>query len=101
MANVGDCLPEEIVESMREGIRVMDRRLPGFSHPDALLTGVETRSSAPVRLLRHADCQSVSFRGLYPCGEGAGYAGGIMSAAGDGIRCAEQVLHHSLNKEGK
>ena len=69
LANVGDCLPEEIVESMREGIRVMDRRLPGFSHPDALLTGVETRSSAPVRLLRHADCQSVSFRGLYPCGE--------------------------------
>ena len=101
LANVGDCLPEEIVESMREGIRVMDRRLPGFSHPDALLTGVETRSSAPVRLLRHADCQSVSFRGLYPCGEGAGYAGGIMSAAVDGIRCAEQVLHHSLNKEGK
>ncbi|MBE5808305.1 MAG: hypothetical protein E7317_08195, partial [Clostridiales bacterium] len=59
--------------------------------PDAVLTGVETRSSSPVRILRGRDCQS-ALRGLYPCGEGAGYAGGILSAAVDGMRCADALM---------
>jgi len=76
---------------MRRALPLLDRRLKGFAHPDAVLTGVETRSSSPVRIERDALCQS-NLRGLYPCGEGAGYAGGIMSAAVDGIRCAEAVM---------
>ena len=68
----------------------MDRKVRGFSHPDAVLTAVETRSSSPVRIERQ-DGQSVNVAGLYPAGEGAGYAGGIMSAAVDGIRAAEAL----------
>lgn len=90
--NLADCLPDFVIESMRQGILLMDRSLHGFSDPDAVLTGVETRSSSPVRLLRGQDYQSAAIGGLYPCGEGAGYAGGIVSAAVDGIRCAEQIL---------
>ena len=90
--SLDDCLPAEITDSMREGIRRMDCQLHGFASPDAVLTAVETRSSSPVRLLRGEDFQSPLFRGLFPCGEGAGYAGGIVSAAVDGIRCAEQIL---------
>lgn len=86
------CLPGFIADSMREGIKLMDRRLSGFAYPDAVLTAVESRSSSPVRLLRDDGMQSVSFQGLYPCGEGAGYAGGIVSAAVDGIKCAEKIL---------
>ncbi|MDD6174536.1 MAG: FAD-dependent monooxygenase [Firmicutes bacterium] len=86
------CLPAQICEAMREGIRMMDSRLHGFASEEAVLTGVETRSSSPVRILRGESLQSVSVAGLYPCGEGAGYAGGIVSAAADGIRCAEQIL---------
>ena len=84
--------PGELSESLAEGIRRMDGFLQGFAHPDGILTGVESRSSSPVRILRDEGCQSVSVRGLYPCGEGAGYAGGIVSAAVDGIRCAEAIL---------
>ena len=86
------CLPPFLADAMREGIRRMDARLRGFAFPDAVLTAVESRSSSPVRLLRGGDLQSVGLRGLYPCGEGAGYAGGIVSAAVDGIRCAERFL---------
>ena len=71
--------------------------LPGFDAPDALLTAPETRSSSPVRIVRGEDCQS-ELRGLYPCGEGAGYAGGILSAAVDGMRCAEAVLPRMEDK---
>ena len=69
----------------------MDRMLPGFASTDALFTAPETRSSSPVRIIRDELLQS-NVRGLYPCGEGAGYAGGIVSAGVDGIRCAEAVL---------
>ena len=93
--NLSACLPEVITEAMRQGIRLMDRRLHGFAYPDAVLTGTETRSSSPVRIIRDESCQSVSLRGFYPCGEGAGYAGGIISAAVDGIRCAEKVMENS------
>ena len=77
---------------MREGIVLMDRKLKGFSYPDAILTAVESRSSSPVRIMRDDSMQSVSVQGLYPCGEGAGYAGGIISAAVDGVKCAEKII---------
>ncbi len=85
-------LPPYVLETIREAIPLFDRKLHGFAHPDGVLTGVETRSSSPVRLLRDEALQSPALRGLYPCGEGAGYAGGITSAAVDGIRAAEAVL---------
>ena len=91
-ASLDRILPAFVADSMREGILRMDRKLPGFAFPDAVLTGPETRSSSPVRILRGEDCESVSARGLYPCAEGAGYAGGITSAAVDGLRCAEKII---------
>ncbi|MBR4889523.1 MAG: hypothetical protein IKU17_10295 [Clostridia bacterium] len=87
-----EILPDYVCESMREGIRRFGRQLPGYDSPDAVLTAPETRSSSPVRLLRGETLQSVGLAGLYPCGEGAGFAGGIVSAAVDGIRCAEMIL---------
>ena len=92
LSAMDDCLPEWITESLREGILRLDGRLHGFAFPDALLTGVETRSSSPVRVLRGEHLCSPKADGLFPCGEGAGYAGGIVSAAVDGIRCAEKVM---------
>ncbi len=89
--NLRKILPEFIGNAMAEALPVFDRRIKGFALPNAVLTGPETRSSSPVTLLRNQNCQSV-IEGLYPCGEGAGYAGGIMSAAVDGIRCALEVL---------
>ena len=91
-ASLDEVLPRELTDAMRQGIRLFDARLHGFANPDAVLTGVETRSSSPVRIRRGEDLQSVTLPGLYPCGEGAGYAGGIVSAAVDGVRCAERVL---------
>ncbi|MCI1665072.1 MAG: FAD-dependent oxidoreductase [Atopobiaceae bacterium] len=90
--SIDGCLPEKVVGTLRAAIPRMDRHLKGFASTDAVLTGVETRSSSPVRVTRGDDGQSVSCRGLFPCGEGAGYAGGIMSAATDGLRCAEALL---------
>ncbi len=87
------CLPGFVLDTLRGALPVFDRKLHGFAHPDALLTGVETRSSSPVRLVRDDSLQSLSLRGLYPCGEGAGYAGGIVSAAVDGIKVAEAIAH--------
>ena len=84
------CLPNFVSDTLRDALPLMDRKLRGFSVPDGVLTGVETRSSSPVRILRDEGCQS-PLHGLYPCGEGAGYAGGIVSAAVDGIRVAEAV----------
>lgn len=84
------CLPEAVAQTLREALPSMDRKLHGFAQPDGVLTGVETRSSSPVRILRDETFQS-ALRGLYPCGEGAGYAGGIVSAAVDGIRVAEAI----------
>lgn len=84
-------LPAFICESLAEALPILERKIRGFSAPDAVLTAVETRSSCPLRILRDESGQS-AVRGLWPCGEGAGYAGGIMSAAADGVRTAEQVL---------
>ena len=91
-AKLDGILPDFVADSLREALPLIGRRLSGFDHPDALMTGVESRSSSPVRILRGDDMQSVSLRGLYPCGEGAGYAGGIISAAVDGIKVAEQIM---------
>ncbi len=85
-------LPEKITRSLKEALPQLDGNLRGFASADAVLTAPETRSSSPVRILRGDDKQSVTVRGLYPCGEGAGYAGGIMSAAIDGMSCAEAIL---------
>ena len=85
-------LPPVISGPITEALPVFGRRLRGFDAPGALLTGPETRSSSPVRMLRNDALESPELRGLYPCGEGAGWAGGIMSAAADGIRCAEAVI---------
>ena len=85
------CLPDFVLASLREAVPLFDRKLRGYALPDAVLTGVETRSSSPVRIVRDESGQS-NLRGLFPCGEGAGYAGGILSAAVDGIRQAEAVL---------
>ena len=91
-AEMDDILPSFITDSLREALPMIDRRLSGFSHPDAILTAVESRSSSPVRIIRDESMQSVTLRGLYPCGEGAGYAGGIVSAAVDGIKVAEKII---------
>ena len=85
------CLPDFAVQAIREALPVFGRQLPGYDHPDVVLTGVETRTSAPVRITRGADRQSLNTAGLYPAGEGAGYAGGILSAAVDGIKVAEAL----------
>ena len=85
-------LPGYVLDTLKEALPIFDRKLHGFAHPDAVLTGVETRSSSPLRILRDDSFQSPGLAGLYPCGEGAGYAGGITSAAVDGIRVAEAVL---------
>jgi uncharacterized FAD-dependent dehydrogenase len=91
-SEVDSYLPEEITNSLRQAIMEMGQWMPGFSYPDALLTGAETRSSSPVRITRGDNLEAIGIKGLYPCGEGAGYAGGIISAAVDGILCAERIL---------
>ena len=85
-------------EALEEGIPMLGKKLKGFDSPDAVLTAVETRSSSPVRIVRDNSSFQSALRGLYPCGEGAGYAGGIMSAAADGLRVAEMILEE-LNHE--
>ena len=84
-------LPAYAIEAIREALPAFERQIPGFAMADAVLTGVETRTSAPLRVTRGADYQSLNTRGLYPAGEGAGYAGGILSAGVDGIRVAEAL----------
>lgn len=90
--SVGRVLPDFVEKAMRAAFPIFGRKLEGFDRPDAVLTGVETRTSSPVRVVRNSSCESVDVAGLYPCGEGAGYAGGIMSAAADGLRCATSIV---------
>lgn len=92
IASPDSYLPDYVCSSLRLGIREMGKRISGFDCDDAVLTGIESRSSSPVRINRDEDLQSVSLKGLFPCGEGAGYAGGIVSAAVDGMKCAEAVI---------
>ena len=92
LGEISCCLPSFITDSMRSGLSLMDRKLNGFADYDAVLTSPETRSSSPVRIVRDETMQSPAAAGLFPCGEGAGYAGGIMSAAVDGMKCAEILM---------
>jgi uncharacterized FAD-dependent dehydrogenase len=91
LADLADSLPDYAVAAIREALPVFDRRIAGFARPDAVLTAVETRTSSPVRITRDGHGQSLNTRGLYPAGEGAGYAGGILSAGVDGIKIAQWV----------
>ncbi|MBU1237994.1 MAG: NAD(P)/FAD-dependent oxidoreductase [Gammaproteobacteria bacterium] len=91
LTDLSNCLPGYVVEALREALLAFDRQIRGFAMADALMTGVETRTSSPVRVTRDERFESLNTRGLYPGGEGAGYAGGILSAAVDGIRIAEAV----------
>jgi uncharacterized FAD-dependent dehydrogenase len=84
-------MPDYVIEAMREALPVFGRKIPRYDDPEAVLTGVETRTSSPIRITRGADLQSLNVRGLFPAGEGAGYAGGILSAAIDGIKVAEAL----------
>jgi len=90
-AELGELLPEVLSRTIKNAIAAFDHKMRGFITAEATLVGVESRTSAPLRILRGDDFQSQSIKGLYPCGEGAGYAGGIMSAALDGIRVADAV----------
>ncbi len=87
-----ECLPSFISDTLKEGLAAFDKKIKGFSTSGAVLTGVEMRTSAPLRIKRDENFQSVNSKGLFPCGEGAGYAGGIMSAAVDGIKVAKHIL---------
>ncbi|QNQ10348.1 NAD(P)/FAD-dependent oxidoreductase [Sphingomonas alpina] len=91
MTDLAQCLPDFAVTAMREALPVFGRQIAGYDHPDVVMTGVETRTSSPVRFTRGEDLQSLNTIGLFPAGEGAGYAGGILSAAVDGIKVAEAV----------
>ncbi len=96
--NIGEVLPEFITKAMKEAIVLMDKKLKGFADDDAVITVPETRSSSPVRILRNSQTLQSEICGLYPCGEGAGYAGGIMSAALDGIKCAEKIIFNNIDE---
>ena len=83
--------PEFITDSLKKAIPIFDKKIKGFADNEAVLTAPETRSSSPIRIIRNEEFQS-NYCGVYPCGEGAGYAGGIMSAAIDGLKCAEAMI---------
>ena len=95
LSNLQEILPAYVVQTLKEGLLDFDKKIKGFANKDAILTGVETRSSSPVRIVRNEKCES-NILGIYPCGEGAGYAGGIMTAAMDGIKCAINILENIL-----
>ena len=93
LSNLNEILPDFVSQTLKEGIMYFDKKIKGFANKDAILTGVETRSSSPVKIVRDENLVA-NVKGIYPCGEGAGYAGGIMSAAVDGIKCAIKVLEN-------
>ncbi|HBK54444.1 MAG TPA: hypothetical protein DDZ44_10955, partial [Syntrophomonas wolfei] len=91
-SNLWELFPAEICHTMQRGIEAWGRKLRGFISEKAVITGVETRTSAPLRILRQENLSSVDIDNLYPCGEGAGYAGGIISSAIDGLKVAERII---------
>ena len=99
-ADLGALLPGELADTLRAGLRAYERKIAGYTAPEAVLTGLETRTSSPVRLKREENFESAQLAGLYPCGEGAGYAGGIMSAAVDGLRVARAIIGRYRPAEG-
>ena len=96
LGDLATSLPDYAIEAIREALPEFDKQIKGFAMNDAVLTGVETRTSSPLRITRGEDCQSLNVKGLYPAGEGAGYAGGILSAGIDGIKVAEAVALEML-----
>ena len=94
LSNLQEILPKYVIETLKEGILDFDKKIKGFADKDSILTGVETRTSSPVRIVRDESLQS-NIKGIYPCGEGAGYAGGIMTAGIDGIKCAIKILENN------
>ena len=100
MTDLATCLPDYAVAAIREALPMFDRQIKGFAMHDAVMTGVETRTSSPIRIRRGEDLQSLNTRGLYPAGEGAGYAGGILSAGVDGIRVAEALALDAVGGAG-
>jgi len=98
LGDLSEALPAFAIDAIREAIPEFDKKIRGFAMADAIMTGVETRSSSPISIQRAKDCQSINTQGLYPAGEGAGYAGGILSAAIDGIKVAEAVALSIFNK---
>ena len=99
LTDLSACLPDYAVAAIREALPAFGKSIPGFDMADAVMTGVETRTSSPVRLPRGGDLQSTNTPGLYPAGEGCGYAGGILSAGVDGIRVAEAVARAVLGRK--
>ena len=108
-ADLHECLPEFVSDALEEALPMLGRKLKGFDAPEAVMTGIEARSSSPVRIKRDAEglalasqegssTEHISVQGIYPAGEGAGYAGGIMSAAADGYHAAMHILEHSAVK---
>ena len=93
-------LSQRTAETLRAGLRAYERKIAGYTAPEAILTGLETRTSSPVRLKREENFECTQLAGLYPCGEGAGYAGGIMSAAVDGLRVARAIISRYAPAEG-
>ncbi|MGN0438974.1 MAG: NAD(P)/FAD-dependent oxidoreductase [Lachnospiraceae bacterium] len=98
--NLNNCLPDYITDSIKEAMPIFGKRIANFDHPDTILSGVESRTSSPVRIWRNESFES-NYSGLYPCGEGAGYAGGIMSAAVDGIKVAEKIIEQFAPKNNE
>lgn len=92
LTNLKECLPAYVTEALREGMENFDKKITGFMDDNAIMTGIETRTSAPVKISRDEELESISLKGLYPAGEGAGFAGGIISAAVDGIKVAESIM---------
>lgn len=99
LGSLETALPDFAIEALREALPAFDKKIPGFAMEDAILTGVETRTSSPIRIKRNSHYQSINTKGLYPSGEGAGYAGGILSAAVDGIKVAEAVALSMLSND--
>jgi hypothetical protein len=100
LGDLESSLPAYAIEAIREALVAFDKQIRGFAMADAVLTGVETRTSSPVRITRGDDFQSLNTKGLYPAGEGAGYAGGILSAGVDGIKVAEAVALSLVGASG-
>jgi hypothetical protein len=100
LGDLGTALPAYAIDAIREALPAFDKKIKGFAMDDAVLTGVETRTSSPIRIKRNAHYQSVNTQGLYPAGEGAGYAGGILSAAVDGIKVAEALALDMIRSAG-
>lgn len=99
--NFSQLLPTQITNMLRVGLQTFEKKIAGFSNADSIMTGIETRTSSPIRITRNEALQSINVAGMYPCGEGAGYAGGIMSAAVDGIRVAQVLIEKYAPIQGK